>query len=257
MQRIDGPTAVTVLAAPAAVSGTPGYFSNGDPSAEIPPTIVDADFLNNLQEEVIAVIVGAGIVPSKASHTQLRDAINTIAGGISLVSSVNGMSGAVVLVPADLGAVPDTRQVNSGGLVTGGGDLSANRTLTVPKALAAQIQAGTDDVSAITPKQLRDATSSHYDYTGYRVFEDGYIEQWGIGSSPGSETVTSIVFPIQFPTACFGIQTCVINSTASYLGETTFQEVSLSATGATLFCQNHQATIADAYGGFRWRAWGF
>lgn len=66
---------------------------------------------------------------------------------------------------ADLGALdtaiagkaPSAREIAGGGLVTGGGDLSVNRTLSVAKASAAEISAGTEDGKAVTPKGLFDA----------------------------------------------------------------------------------------------------
>jgi hypothetical protein len=50
-----------------------------------------------------------------------------------------------------------SRTVTGSGLVTGGGDLSANRTLTVTKSSLAQAQAGTDDATAMTPLRTKDA----------------------------------------------------------------------------------------------------
>ncbi|HEX8583056.1 MAG TPA: hypothetical protein VF680_01435 [Allosphingosinicella sp.] len=51
-------------------------------------------------------------------------------------------------------AVPKTRQILVAGLATGGGDLSADRTITVPKATAAETNAGTDDTKVVTPFSL-------------------------------------------------------------------------------------------------------
>ncbi|MCJ2009815.1 SGNH/GDSL hydrolase family protein [Methylobacterium sp. J-092] len=48
-----------------------------------------------------------------------------------------------------VGVVP-TRQVLATGLATGGGDLSVDRTITVPKATAADLNAATDDTKALT-----------------------------------------------------------------------------------------------------------
>lgn len=67
------------------------------------------------------------------------------------VSSVNGKVGTVVLTPSDIGAPPNARTVTGGGLATGGGDLSANRTITVTKASQAEASAGTEDGKALTP----------------------------------------------------------------------------------------------------------
>lgn len=47
--------------------------------------------------------------------------------------------------------VAAARAVNTSGLATGGGNLSADRTITVPKSTPAQVIAGTDDATAVTP----------------------------------------------------------------------------------------------------------
>jgi len=71
------------------------------------------------------------------------------------VSSVNGKTGAVVLVPGDLGAVPTTRSITGTGLLAGqGGDLSANRTIDLPIASAAEALAGIVNGKAVTPASL-------------------------------------------------------------------------------------------------------
>ena len=44
--------------------------------------------------------------------------------------------------------------VTGGGLATGGGDLSANRTITVTKASSAEVITGTEDAKAVTPLAL-------------------------------------------------------------------------------------------------------
>ncbi|TXN43598.1 hypothetical protein FV233_18035 [Methylobacterium sp. WL7] len=48
------------------------------------------------------------------------------------------------------GGVATSRQILSGGLATGGGDLTADRTITVPKAAQSDVAAGTDDAKALT-----------------------------------------------------------------------------------------------------------
>lgn len=47
--------------------------------------------------------------------------------------------------------VPVTRSITTSGLATGGGVLSADQTITVPKASGAEAIAGLDDAKAITP----------------------------------------------------------------------------------------------------------
>ncbi|MDP4005070.1 hypothetical protein [Methylobacterium sp. NEAU K] len=48
------------------------------------------------------------------------------------------------------GGVPTSRQILTGGLATGGGDLTADRTVTVPKAAQSDVATGTDDAKALT-----------------------------------------------------------------------------------------------------------
>lgn len=52
---------------------------------------------------------------------------------------------------ATLGAAATIRKVSADGLATGGGDLTTDRTISVPKASAAEAQAAVDDTVALTP----------------------------------------------------------------------------------------------------------
>lgn len=75
MFRIDSQGTSATLPTPAAVGGTVGYFTKGDPGNAILPTVVSDDWLNMVQEEILNVILSAGLTPSKTTYTQLRDAI--------------------------------------------------------------------------------------------------------------------------------------------------------------------------------------
>src|SRR5437868_2763700 len=63
MHRIDTPDAVANL------------FSDGDPPNGIPATYIDAAWANAVQENIVRVILLAGIGLVKGTHTQLYDAI--------------------------------------------------------------------------------------------------------------------------------------------------------------------------------------
>jgi hypothetical protein len=78
MFRIDGATAAPSLPTPAA-AGTPGYFTEGNPTAGTPATNVTGDWLNMMQEELMSLLTAAGLTPSKTTFTQVRDAIKAIA----------------------------------------------------------------------------------------------------------------------------------------------------------------------------------
>ncbi len=60
------------------------------------------------------------------------------------VSSVNGYTGAVVLNASDVGAAPTTRTITAGTGLTGGGDLSANRTIAIANTTVVAGTYGTD-----------------------------------------------------------------------------------------------------------------
>lgn len=81
MQRIDGSTRSATLPVPAATgagASSPGFFSRGDPLTGTPPTTLDADWANMIQEEIIAPVVAAGIAPDKADHGQLLAAMRAL-----------------------------------------------------------------------------------------------------------------------------------------------------------------------------------
>lgn len=82
MHRIDSDGAAVGLPAPGAVGSTVGYFTDGDPGTGVPATVVSADWLNALQEEVAYVIEQAGLTLDKTVRTQLRSAISILAGGV-------------------------------------------------------------------------------------------------------------------------------------------------------------------------------
>jgi hypothetical protein len=89
MQRIDVATAVPTLPVPAEL-GTPGYFSEGDPLASLPATVVSGDFLNMVQEELLAPILSAGLAPSKTNRAQLLQAILVLILGANPVIGAAG-----------------------------------------------------------------------------------------------------------------------------------------------------------------------
>ena len=77
MFRIDHSTAAGALPAPGA-AGTEGYFTDGDPGGGVAATVVQAWFLNMVQEELRYVVTQAGETPDKADNTQLYTAIQQL-----------------------------------------------------------------------------------------------------------------------------------------------------------------------------------
>lgn len=94
------------------------------------------------------------------------------------------------------------RTIYGSGLVTGGGDLTANRTLTVTAATAAETRAGIAANTAVTPAGLADAgavfvvSQALQANGGYRVWSDGLKECWGSIGVAGNTTV-NVAMPVE------------------------------------------------------------
>lgn len=158
--------------------------------------------------------------------------------------------------------VPLVRRVDTSGLAIGGNALNTDITISVPAATAAQLLVGTASNVAATPAALTAAgviylvEVKEQGTSRYRRFSDGSVEMMGVSALPGSEASFTLNFPWAFPTICDGIFATIINSGQSNDGQSTVQEVSLSAASAQLYAQNHKSPTADAAGGFRWFARG-
>ena len=74
MQRIDDPSNVPTIPSPLATV-SPGYFRRPSILAGDQGTIVTADFLNDVQENLVQVVLDAGLSLAKGTGTKLRDAI--------------------------------------------------------------------------------------------------------------------------------------------------------------------------------------
>lgn len=101
MFRIDSVGAVEAAPSPAAEGDVIGYFTEGDPQNAVPATVVSKDWLNSVQEEILAPILAAAIVPAKATRNQLLAAIRILAeasGKLGPITVANNQS-----VAANLG----------------------------------------------------------------------------------------------------------------------------------------------------------
>lgn len=96
MYRIDNATAAASLDSPTSAGPNPnGYFTGGNPGAGTPATIVEAEYLNMIQEELMSVLTAASISPSKAARNQLATAINSLIAAASATQFVRGTSSPV------------------------------------------------------------------------------------------------------------------------------------------------------------------
>lgn len=103
------------------------------------------------------------------------------------------------------------RTISGGGLVTGGGNLSANRTLTVPAASAADVAAGTAFDRAVTPFALS-GLGRYMSNTGFALIPGcgNLMLQWGRFTA-AANGITPVTFHTTFPSACYSV---VVDGTA-------------------------------------------
>lgn len=80
MFRNDDATAAATLPTPGA-PGTPGFYTAGNPATATAATVVTADALNALQEELMTPVLAAGLTPSKTNNGQLLAALQALLGG--------------------------------------------------------------------------------------------------------------------------------------------------------------------------------
>lgn len=94
--------------------------------------------------------LGAAVTSAQTSAT--ASATSASAAAASAAAAAATASG-IDLTPY----APKTRALNVGGLVTGGGDLTANRTFTVTAATATDVRVGLDNTKALTALALASA----------------------------------------------------------------------------------------------------
>ncbi len=162
-------------------------FHPGNPATGQQATLVDQDWLNAVQEEIVNVILAANIDLEKGTNDQLADAI------VALIAGVVGDGS---------GAVPTTRQVSvSGGLLTGGGNLAADRTIGLAKATTGEVAAQVRDDVVVTPAGLAGLV-------GFSTVGGAIIASLGNGrivaftATAGANGTTVITLPVTFSAPC-------------------------------------------------------
>jgi hypothetical protein len=148
---------------------------------------------------------GGSMAADRVITVAIASAAETLAGLINdKAVTPASLAGVLTLL---LAAVPSARHVDTAGLATGGGDLSANRTITVPKATAADLEAGTDDTKALTTAALW-GTLRSIGANGFIRFPGSpLIFMWGSGTHNVSHASKVYAFPTSFPAACFHVFT--------------------------------------------------
>lgn len=87
MHRIDNASAATSLPTPKP-AGTGGYFTAGNINVGVDATIVEFDWLNTLQEELMNIILKGGLASDKANNAQVLQALGTMLTGAATIATV-------------------------------------------------------------------------------------------------------------------------------------------------------------------------
>lgn len=163
-------------------------FHPGNPATGQQATLVDQHWLNAVQEEIVSVILEANIALEKGNNRQLADAI------VALVAGVVGDGS---------GSVTTTRQILAGGLLTGGGNLAADRTISLAKATVAEVTAQLRDDIAVTPAGLAGLISLT-EIGGDWVIRVGRTIFQIFDATVQPNTTTVLTLPQAFPEVCRG-----------------------------------------------------
>ena len=125
-----------------AVNGVATLDSTGKlTSSQVPPLAITSVFVVSSQAAMLALAAQEGDVAVRTDINQnfilAASPPSVLANWVQLlvppnaVLSVNGYTGVVSLTYTDVGAAPTTRTITAGTGLSGGGDLSANRTISL------------------------------------------------------------------------------------------------------------------------------
>jgi hypothetical protein len=111
------------------------------------------DTLTSVSPVTSRLLVHNGSDPVQISPYNLVSQIIQSGYGVSLTK--NPANGTISINANISSFVPANRRVNTSGLATGGGDLSVDRTVTVPAATAPDMDVGVGSTQAVTPAMTR------------------------------------------------------------------------------------------------------
>ncbi|MBN3848358.1 hypothetical protein G3N58_16190 [Paraburkholderia sp. Ac-20342] len=96
MYQYDDPTVSSTLPTPAA-AGIAGFFTDGNPASGQAATELRSDFMNMIMMELLNVVEGAALTPSKTTYNQVFTAIQSLIGAYAAPINNTGASSDIVL----------------------------------------------------------------------------------------------------------------------------------------------------------------
>lgn len=171
-----------------------GLFQAGNPGDGTGPTLLGPDWFNDVQENIVNVILAAGLALQKGDYQQLVTAIHAL--DLQVLTTAEGYT------DSQVGALAG-RTISGGGLATGGGTLAANRTITVPGASDAEVKALTEAAKVVTPAGLGALFSGNVGASSSLTLPRGLIIKTGTTAvMTGDSTGNVTAFASQFPSSC-------------------------------------------------------
>jgi len=173
-------------------------FTDGDPGTGTVATVLPAEYLNMLQDELAAVIAAAEIELDKGTNDQLMTALTTL----GLRSATTAVRGVVELATSTetLAGADSGRSVTPAGLAA----LTAteSRRGLVELASLDEVAALSDLSRGISPGRLSAAFPRSLGSNGWQELAGGLLLQWTTVSRTSSGQ--TVYFPTAFPSACVG-----------------------------------------------------
>lgn len=160
---IGTPDIVTAIAALTAAADKMVYFTGGDTAALATVTSFARSLLDDADAAGARATLGA--ITSAEAQSLINAVIGAAPGAMDTLAELatalgNDPNFATTVTNALAAKVPTSRTVSTSGLVSGGGDLSADRTLTVTVASQAEAEAGTVSNKAMTPERTAQAIAA-------------------------------------------------------------------------------------------------
>lgn len=220
MHRIDVPSATA-----------DNKFTDGSPSGGIPATTVPAAWLNDLQENIMAVLDEGGVVPDRGRATDLANAIVAIANA-AVAGSIPGYT------PVEQGGVASMQnnKVNLGWSPAERFRLAVSGIDVGPIVLDSNLSTA---LTAFLPKR---AFASR-DFLRIPDVPGGLIIQWVLDAPEATSAGDMISFPVPFTTARLGVLATLNALSTSGVGQTT--NIVVNSPGLT----NFQFVSGGTYGG--------
>jgi len=248
MYQIDNSSASSTQ--PGSTSpGTPGFFTDGNPAAGVAATILPAEWLNAVQQEIINAIEAAGLTPNKASFTQLTAAIRALAyapwnsantyGIDSIVQRSDGTGGWISTVANNTNN-PEaaTDALRAGWMPFGGSSAPTSIALTTGTVTLTPLQAA-NPLIAFTGTLTGAVTIVVPNWPGYQWRFVSQLASTATGYAVSVKTATGTalgLFNTQNGTPSPFVQDCFVAASAAV--------TAINASGALL-----KTTVYPAHGG--------